>query len=201
MFREIIPVTIEKFSEVGLDVVDLAFDFEGFLGFETSEAEVAVEAPADSLEEFLVGFPCGGEDVLVVMGVAANEAVVGDIFVERAWVDIGSGHSWGGPDLTGNVTGFSGPVSCGHHGLFAVEEDEALGDVGVFVVGLVGSGSSKDANPDTGLRPVSFGALVSRIVGCEAEVDFVAGGGDDVFDRDPIFEGAQEFDFGAIFGC
>ena len=81
MLRKIIPVTIEKFSEVILDEVDLAFDFEGFLRFETAEAEVTVKAAAHSLEKFLVGLPGGGEDVLVVMGVATNEAVVGDIFV------------------------------------------------------------------------------------------------------------------------
>ena len=160
-----------------------------------------MEASADALEEFLVGFPCRGEDVLVVVGVAADEAVVGDIFVEGAWVDIRPGNSGGSPDLAGDVAGLGGPISGRHHGLFAVEKDEALWDIGVFVLRFVWSCSGEDANSNTGLGPVSFGAFVGGVVCGEPEVHFVAGCGDDMLDRDTIFQGAKEFNFRAIFGC
>ena len=75
--------------------------------------------------------------------------------------------------------------------MLAIQKDEAFGDVGVLVFGLVGTSTSKDAYSYAGLGPVCFGAFVSRVVGGEAEIYFVARCGDDMLDGDTILESTE----------
>lgn len=58
----------------------------------------------------------------------------------------------GAPNLPGSIASFGGPVFGGEEALRAVEKDEGLGEVGVFVFVLLGSGEGADAN--AGLSPV-----------------------------------------------
>ena len=91
---------------------DVDFAVNGFLfsGGETADAEVAVEASGDTLEEFLVGLPCSGPYPFIVGAEAADEAAAGDEGAEWAWVDVGAWDVRGSPDLAGSVAGGGGPV-------------------------------------------------------------------------------------------
>ena len=195
MFWKVLPVAFEESFRVVLYQVDFTADLFGFVGLEAAEAEVRVEAAGDALEEFLVGFPSGGEEEFFVAAEAADESVAGNERAEWARVDVGAGDVLGAPDLAGDVAGFGGPLRGGHAGEFAIDEDEALGDV-VFEVALAEVGavfrSGEFAEAHARLGPVGFGDFGGGIVGGEFEGDLVGSGSDGVIDDDAVGEGVAE---------
>jgi hypothetical protein len=199
VLREILSVSFEQGLEVVFDKIDFSFDASGLSRLKSPKPEIAVQAPADSLEKFLIGFPCCGEEHLAIHGVAADEAVVRDIVVERAGVDIGPPHPWSRPNLSGDITGLRGPVASWHHGSFAIEEKKTFLYIGVGVLCFISPCTRKYANPHARLGPVRLGTLFCGVVSSEAKVDLVVRSGDQVFDPDAILEDAGKFDSGTVF--
>ena len=200
VLREILSVAFQQGLHIVFDKIDFPFDASGLARLESPKPEVAMEATSDPLEKFLIGFPCGGEEHLVVGGEAADETVVRDVLVEGARVDVRPFYPRCRPNLSGDVAGLRGPISGWHHGLFAIEEKKAFLNVGVGVFGLVRPRTGEYANPHARLGPVGLGALLGWVVGGEAKVDLVVRSGDQVLDRDAILEDAGKFDSGPVLG-
>ena len=62
MLGEILDVAFLEGGSIILHEVNFTSDLFGLVGLEAAEAEIGVEAAGDALEEFLVGFPSGGEE-------------------------------------------------------------------------------------------------------------------------------------------
>ena len=68
-------VATEEFVGIVFEEVEFPSDGFRFVWFKASDAEVGMEAADHTLEEFLIGFPSGGEEPFVVGADAADESV------------------------------------------------------------------------------------------------------------------------------
>ena len=177
---EIGRVTFEERRDVVFEEIDFAADIPLFARFQAANVWIAVKADVDAFEKFVGGIEGSGEDVLVVGGEAADEAVGGGVFGKRPGIGVGEIDSFRDVHLAAAVEGVFGAAGLREGGEAAFGEDEAFVDV----VGLLAAGEAFDADAG-GLEPFDgggVGAFVGELVG---DVDFVGGSG----------EGVQEFDF------
>ena len=81
MLRKVFSVAGKKLLQVVFHKINFAFDFQSTSGIDTSESEIAMETSANPLEQLLVGFPSSCENMLIIVGVAADEAIIRDVLV------------------------------------------------------------------------------------------------------------------------
>jgi hypothetical protein len=78
LLRKIGLVSLHERRDILGQEVDFATDLLCFSRLHFTDAEVAVQALGDSLEEFLIGLEGDGEEPFLVSTGAADNAVAGD---------------------------------------------------------------------------------------------------------------------------
>src|SRR5207245_7061336 len=118
------------------DDVNLASDQFGCARLRRAEPEIRMQTASHTLKQFLVRFPGGGENPLLVTTETANQAIARDAWIERTRVHVSSRDILRTPDLSGRVARLRGPWFGWHSRQFAVEKNKAFRHVGVIVLGL-----------------------------------------------------------------
>src|SRR5688500_14891658 len=138
MFRKVALVSLQEGIGISRDDVNLAADDFGFAGSETADSQVGMETARDALKQFLIGFPCGGEDARLIGVVAADESVAGREFAYRTRVNVIGGDGRRTPDLARRIARLGCPWLHWQACQLPAYKDEALGKiVGGVACGLL----------------------------------------------------------------
>src|SRR5579859_2271343 len=179
LFRagEVAVIAGEEQVHVVFHDVDLAARPLRLPGVQPPQAEVVVQADYHTLKKLLGRGPGGREKPAAVGRDAADQVVRRHVGAVRAGIAVFAPDARGNVQLAALVDRLFGAAGLGEEGLFPVDENEGLLDIGP----LIASGEGADA--DAGLDPLGVHVVWPLVRGFDLEAHLAQAGLDPVGDH------------------